>query len=315
MNLKTDASINVQTKPKVKNKKFKKKIDLFTDHLFIVPSLLFFLIFLFYPIVYNILISFKEMDVSNFMDGGTWAGFVNYKAILTEPLLYKSLLNSAIFTLSCIIVEFILGFSLALLFIQKFPGVNFMRGMILVVWMLPSVVVGTLYKWIMAGDSGVLNFLLEKMGIISEGILWVSSEKFAMFSVIVANIWHGTPFYMIILLGGLSTLPRELFEAARIDGANAWKSFLTITLPLMKPTIFVLIMLGLINSFKVFDLIYVMTSGGPLDATTVIPYYAYELSFLQFNFGQGGAVSGIMLFLVIILAIVYLREMRKEEIG
>ncbi|WP_052111107.1 carbohydrate ABC transporter permease [Pontibacillus yanchengensis] len=315
MDTKTEATrLNMNTKQKVKYKKnSKKKMNWITDHLFLFPTILFFLIFILYPILYNIMLSFKKMDVSNFMTGGVWAGLANYQAIFSDPLLYKALLNSFIFTFACIVIEFIIGFALALLFRQKFPGVNFMRGLILVVWMLPSVVVGVLYKWIMAGDSGVLNFVLTQVGLIEENILWVSSEQFALIAVTAANIWHGIPFYMIILLGGLSTLPRDLYEAAKIDGANGWKSFLKITLPLMKPTVLVLLMLGLINSFKVFDLIYVMTGGGPLDATTVIPYYAYKLSFLQFNFGEGGAVSGIMLILVIILAIVYLKLMQKEE--
>jgi multiple sugar transport system permease protein len=298
---------------KINLRHYRKIINVFTDYVFILPAFLFILIFSLYPMVYNIKLSFLKLTIKNFMTGGTWTGFANYVSILHDINFVNATKVSLIFTISCIILEFIFGFAMALLFVQKFPGAGFMRGSILIVYMLPPVVVGTVFKWILAGDSGVVNFFLRGLHLISQNVNWLTDTKVAILSVIMANTWHGTPFYMLFLLGALLTLPGEIYEAARIDGAGHWKSFFSITLPILKPAILILIMLGFIFSFKVFDLVYVMTNGGPVNATAVLPYYAFKLSFMEFNFGQGGAASVVLVAILAIIAIFYLREVRKEE--
>lgn len=189
-----------------------------------------------------------------------------------------------------------------------------MRATLMISWMLPKVVAGTLFRWILSGDFGILNQFLRGAGLISQNILWLSSSQLALWGIIIANVWIGIPFNMIILLGGLQTLSEELFEAAKIDGAGPWQVFVKITLPLLRPTIMILLILGFIYTSKVFDLVHVMTQGGPLNSTQLLPYYSYVQSFQFFNFGKGAAISGVIFVFLIVLSGLYLRETQKEDI-
>lgn len=297
----------------IKNRSFRSRLNEFTDFAFVIPTLLFVAIFQVYPVIYNILLSFRGITMQNFRSGGDFVGLQNYAAILSDPDFTTALLTSLIFTISCMTGDLIIGFSLALLFKRKFPLAGVLRGMFLIVWMLPAVVSGTLMRWILAPDTGILNYALKTLGFIQDNIAFLSTESTALPSVIGSNIWCGTPFYFIMLLSGLTSLPDECYEAAKIDGASPFQAFRCITLPLMKPKILVLLMLGFMYSFKVFDLLYVMTGGGPIRATTVAPIYIFEKSFMQFKFGIGGAASCVMLLVISVLAVFYLIQMRKEE--
>jgi multiple sugar transport system permease protein len=223
------------------------------------------------------------------------------------------LINSVIFTSLCIVFQFIVGFAFALFFNKKFPGRNIFRSLLLIAWMLPMIITATLFKWMLAGDFGIINHFLQSIGVIDKPIFWLTEANSALYGTIAANIWVGIPFNMIIIMAALQTLPSDLYEAAKIDGANKVQQFLKITLPLLKPTILILIMLGIIYTFKVFDLILIMTGGGPGNATVVLPYYAYQLAFQTFNFSLGATVASIMFFILVALSMVYLWLVRKEE--
>jgi multiple sugar transport system permease protein len=285
-----------------------------TDYLFVVPTLVFIIGFMIYPVIYNMSLSMTDLNVMNFRSGGSWVGVENYRALLSDATFRAAFGNTLVFVLACLACQFTIGFALAILFNNKFPGSNTMRAILMISWMLPKVVVGTLFQWILNGDFGLLNQLLKSLGLISKNILWLSNPDLALWGVILANVWIGIPFNMIILIGGLQTLSEEIFEAARIDGAGAWDTFTRITLPLMRPTIMILLILGFIYTSKVFDLIHVMTQGGPLNSTQILPYYSYILSFQQLNFGKGSAVSGVIFLFLIIVSVAYLRESQKEEV-
>lgn len=302
--------IEEQTKLITIKKTFRK----YNSYLFILPGMIFLLGFMIYPIFYNIILSFKDVTIMNLLGVQEFIGFENYLNVMKDPLFFDSFKNSFVFTGLCIFFQFSIGFALALIFNREFKGRNTMRSMIMLAWMMPVVIVGTLFQWILAGnESGILNYFLMSLHMIDEPILWLSNPKTALYGIIIANIWVGVPFNMMILLSGLQSIPLQLYEAAKMDGASRFRQFVHITLPFMRPTILILIMLGIIYTFKVFDLMIVMTGGGPVNSTTVLPYYAYKLAFDNFEFSLGAAVSTIMFFVLMIISIVYLWIMRKEE--
>lgn len=302
-------------KQEVYHTKAKKKTQLskYKDYMFVAPGLIFLLGFIAFPVIYNLWISFQDVTIMNLTGEKSFVGFSNYQQVLSDPLFSTSLMNSIIFTSLCIFFQFIIGFAFALFFNKTFPGRDIFRSLMLIAWMLPMIITGTLFQWLLAGDHGIINSFLVGTGIIDQPIFWLTEQSSALYGTIIANIWVGIPFNMIILMSALQTLPKDLYEAAEIDGASKFRQFINITLPLLKPTILILIMLGIIYTFKVFDLILIMTGGGPGNATTVLPYYAYQLAFRTFNFSLGATVASIMFLILTILAVIYLFMMRKEE--
>lgn len=301
------------TMPSVKRQSGSKLFSTWTNYIFILPIILFMLVFVLFPIVYNITLSLQDVNVYNFKKEHHFAEFENYTNTFKDPVFYTALRNSLVFTVLSLVFQFGIGFALALFFNRKFPGRNLMRSLMLLAWMLPVVITASIFQWMLNGDYGVVNYVLQLLGFINEPHSWLSDNGTSLLSTIIANIWIGIPFNMIILLTGLQGMPEQLYEAARLDGASRLKQFRHITLPLMKPTILILLMLGIINTFKVFDLIFIMTAGGPVNSSNVLPIYAYQLSFLKFEFSQGAAVSMIMFIILIVLAVFYLRMTSKEE--
>lgn len=301
------------TMPSVKRQSGSKLFSTWTNYIFILPIILFMLVFVLFPIVYNITLSLQDVNVYNFKKEHHFAEFENYTNTFKDPVFYTALRNSLVFTVLSLVFQFGIGFALALFFNRKFPGRNLMRSLMLLAWMLPVVITASVFQWMLNGDYGVVNYVLQLLGFINEPHSWLSDNGTSLLSTIIANIWIGIPFNMIILLTGLQGMPEQLYEAARLDGASRLKQFRHITLPLMKPTILILLMLGIINTFKVFDLIFIMTAGGPVNSSNVLPIYAYQLSFLKFEFSQGAAVSMIMFIILIVLAVFYLRMTSKEE--
>src|SRR5699024_2130129 len=212
------------------------------NHFFILPGVVFILAFLIFPLLYNLVLSFKDVTLLNLKSGSKSVGISNYIEIFSDPVFYISLKNTAIFTVASIFFQFVIGFALALGLNKNFPGRNVFRALLLLGWMIPIIITGTIYKWMFSGDTGVFNFILEYLGLIDSSIYWLTSESFALLGVTIANIWIGIPFNMLILLAGLQGLPKQLYEAAKIDGASKLKQFIFITLPLMRPSILILLM-------------------------------------------------------------------------
>lgn len=293
---------------------FRKK-RLLTNYSFVIPAIVFMALFMIYPIWYNIEMSLKNVDLKNFLDRSQQAfvGLENYKNIFSDKYFWSSLNNTWIFVLFSLIFQFAIGFLLALFFNKRFWGNRLLRAVLLIAWMNPAMITGAVFKWLMAGDVGIFNFLLTHLGIISEPVNFLADTHTALGSVIFANIWIGIPFNMIILLSGLQSIDEDLYESAVIDGAGAVARFRYITWPLLMPTILVLLLLGFIYTFKVFDIIYAMTSGGPANASQILPYYSYELSFKMFKFGEGAAASCVSFLIIGILAAGYIYLTKKEE--
>lgn len=278
------------------------------------PALVYIAIFLAFPLFYNLYLSFSDASGANLVSGNMeFNGVENYQVVMSDPGFWRAAMLSVIFTVACLVFQYVLGFALALFFRRPFPGNGPIRALLLVGWILPPVVTATTWKWIFDADYGVLNYFLEIFGVVDEPIKWLSQGVTAMIAVIVANLWVGIPFNMLLLLSGLHMIDDSLYEAASVDGASPWRQFRSITFPLMMPVTVSVLLLGVINTYKVFDLIFVMTKGGPIDATTTLPVYTYLRTFSFFEFGQGSAASVLTLILPIALSYFYVKTLNEEE--
>lgn len=276
-------------------------------YFFLAPSIIFMGIFTAYPIIYNFIISLQDVNVMTLASPDKeFVGLKNYIEIITNPTFLEVFKNSAIFTLGSVFFQFIIGFALAMFLVKKFPLNNFVRGFIVVGWVIPPVVVGTVWKWLLNTDFGLINYFLSQFHILNNNISWLTNPDMAMIGILIANIWLGIPFNMMLLIGGLTGLPQTVFEAADIDGANWFQKLFFLTIPMLRQTISATLMLGIIYTFKVFALIWVMTGGGPVNATNVLPTWSYQLSFDFFNFSQGAVVANLMFLIMLIFSIVYI---------
>lgn len=284
------------------------------DYLFLLPALMFVAATMLYPVYTNLRMSLHDVNVMTFLGGeAPFVGLANYRKLLGDPAFHRALGLSLLFTAGSLLFQFTIGFALALFFNRPFPGNGALRALLLLAWLLPTVVSGSLFRWMLDGDYGVLNFALVQLGLLDDGRYWLIDPGTALAGTILANVWVGIPFNMALLLAGLQGIPAVLYEAARVDGASAWQQFRSLTLPLMRPVALSVLLLGLIYTFKVFDLIYIMTDGGPVDATTTLPIYTYKLTFGFFRFGDGAAAATLLLAGLVAVALAYLWAARREE--
>jgi len=226
---------------------------------------------------------------------------------------WESLLHTFIYTAGCLVIQFSLGFIFAVFFAKKFTLSKYIRGFIVISWMLPVTVTALVFKFMFAEGNGIINTILMSLHIIRKPIGWLLNGNTAMLGLIIANSWVGIPFNMLLLTTGLNNIPGDIYEAASIDGANSIQKFIRITIPLLKPTIMSVLVLGFVLTFKVFDLVYVMTGGGPVSATEVLSTYSYKLSFQLFHFGEGAAVANVLFVCLFFVALVYLRTISRDE--
>ncbi len=294
---------------------YKQNRERITGLFFVMPAVIYMLALLVYPLVYNFVMSFRDLNVMTFKgDTSVFVGLGNYLTILNDPDFYTSFRQTFLFTIACIVVQFSLGLLLAAFFNGKFKLAGPIRGMVLVAWMMPVSVTGLLFKYMFLSEGGVINALLGFIGIGKNApIGWLIDPKLALWAVIIANCWVGIPFNMLLLTTGMSNIPSDVYESASIDGANSVQRFMRITIPMLKPAILSVLMLGFIYTFKVFDLIFMMTKGGPLNATEVLSTYSYRQSFTLFNFSMGAASAVILFLCLMCVGIFYLRLIQKDE--
>ena len=283
-----------------------------TRWLFVAPAIVFVGVFFGYPIVKNVTMSLQEYTTQTFYTGeAPWVGIANYLTVIRSSLFNETMLNTGLFTVGSIIVQFILGLALALFFKRNFPLNGLLRSLLLLPWLLPIIASSAVWKWMLDQDSGALNQFLGLFGI--PHTAWLVSPNLALIAVIGVNIWLGIPFNTTILYSGLQAVPEELYEAASLDGATGWKAFWNITWPSIRPVVSVVIVLGVVYTLKVVDLILGLTGGGPANSTQTLAIWAYQKSFVQFLFGPGAAISNILIVVSLIFAMVYLYITRKEN--
>ena len=299
---------------KVTKRRSKRLSNETVGYLYVLPAVIFIVLFVVYPIGYNVIISMQKYDITTFQQSAReFIGLANYKSIFADDLFIKSVSNTFIYTIVCIIFQLGIGFLLALFFNKKFPGANFLSGLTLIAWVMPMLVIGIIWKWLWASDSGAINFFLQNLHLIGKPIQWLSEPKYAMIAVTVTNIWVGIPFNMLLVLTGMTTISDDVYEAATIDGASKFQSLRYITIPLLKTTMVSAVTIGFIYTFKAYDLIVGMTQGGPNHATEMISTLIYQENFTTFDFGKGSAMANVYFLIIFLVAIFYSQLVMKEE--
>ncbi len=285
------------------------------DSVLVLFALAYLVAFSAFPLIYNFVISFQSVDLFTIATfDRPFVGLDNYREIIDDPLFIPIVRNSFLFVFLSVIFQLGIGLALALFFRLDFPGASWLRGLFLAGWIMPGLVVGAIWGWILAGDFGVVNWLLQSLGITQQKIFWLSDPSISIYSVIIANIWLGVPFNMILLSVGLASIPDDVYEAAELDGATRLQRFFTITLPMMRAQLGAVISLGIIFTLQQFDLFAALTQGGPSNASNVLQYWSWELAFREYRIGHGSVVSVVMTLLVIVVATAYVRSTRHEHV-
>jgi ABC-type sugar transport system permease subunit len=278
----------------------------------ILPSLLIILGISLQPILSTLYLSvFKGTRGINAEQ--TFVGLGNYIDLLKDPLFWITIGRTLYFTLVSVGLELLLGLAIAQLIHSHPPGWKFLRTSLIIPWAVPTIVNGTMWRWIYNADYGALNGLLFQLGIIDKYIPWLTRPAVAMNLVILADIWHSVPFIALILQAALATLPLELEEAAAVDGANALQRFLLIRMPLLRPAILVALVIRTVEAFRVFDIIYVITNGGPANGTVTISYLTYLETFSFGHLGRGSALSFLISIFTLAMAFMYIRVLYRPE--
>jgi ABC-type sugar transport system permease subunit len=288
------------------------KEDRILGLILLAPALIIISAVTLYPLVRSFWISLHGWNLTKPNEGHPFLGLENYRYVLTDPKFWESLRITAIFVIAAVILEIILAIGIALLLNREFPGRVFVRVIALLPWAIPSVVNGIMWKWIFNPSYGALNGLLYSLHIIDKYVIWLGYPNLAMASIVWADIWKETPFIMLLILAALQTIPKELYEAGRLDGANSLQSLFYITIPLIRPVLFVAVALRTIWALKSFDLIYTLTAGGPSSSTSVVGYYIYLKTFVSLQFGRGAAAAYIMTIIIMILVVLYQKLLYRE---
>lgn len=267
-----------------------------------------------YPVLRTLVTSFFQVD-SVVPAETPFVGLGNYVQILGDPAFWQSIRRTLYFTLVSTALELLLGTALALLLNAPLRARWVFRAVVILPWALPTIVNGAMWRWILNAQYGALNALLTQLGLLDEYRSWLGSPFLALNMVTLADVWKNTSLVAFFLLAGLQTIPRDLYESALVDGAGAARSFFSITLPLLVPSITIVLVLRTIEAFKVFDIIYIMTRGGPADGTQTVAFYTYLEAFSNQRFGYGSAVAYLIVLTVLGLATVYLRLLRRAEMS
>ncbi len=281
---------------------------------FIAPLIAYLLVFYAYPLYRNLDLSLHDYTPRAFVQGNAaWVGLKNYADIVASTTFTKAAVNTAAFVLVSLVFQYAIGLALAVFFRTSFRLNGVLRAMFLVPWLLPLIVSGSSWAWMLNSDNGIVNAVLRTFGVTP--INWLTSPHWVLWSVIIANIWLGIPFNLVILYSGLQNIPGDLYEAASLDGATGWQQFRRITFPLLRPVSAVTILLGLIYTLKVVDIIWIMTKGGPGDASTTFATWSYRKAFGtgQPDFSPAAAVGNVLIVIALVFGFVYLHLQRRQE--
>jgi multiple sugar transport system permease protein len=262
-----------------------------------------------YPVIYSVALSFRDATIDTFVGGDMpFNGLANYQQSLSNPNFWRALLNTVLFTFFSILFQFTIGFLLALFFQNEFPLKNALIALLLVPWLAPILTAANTFKGLF-NEVGPINQIGHLFGL--PNLPWLADPQLAFLAIIIANIWIGFPFNFILLYAGMRAVPLEIYEAAKLDGAAYWKQVSHITIPMLKPVTVSVLMLGTIYTVKVFDLVWIMTGGGPANSTHLLSTYAYQTGFSVFNFGQAAAIATVMVLLIVSLNLLQLALQRK----
>ncbi len=284
------------------------KREWLSGYLFIMPSLGLLAVLLFYPLVLTFTYSLSDMSLT----ATRFLGVAAYQRLLASPMLLRVFTNSIIWTVLVIIFQFILGLGSAILLNRNFFGRALVRGIVILPWVMPGVVAAMVWRLLYDPQLGMINHYLRMLGIIDKPLTWLSLPGLALYAVIIAAIWKGFAFSTLMYLAGLQTVPVELYEASEIDGAGDWGKFFHVTFPSMRPVITITLLLTFIWTFNYFELVYVMTGGGPAESSHIFPTYIYDLGFRRFRFGEASRFAVIDFIILLIFSLIYVRLSLKR---
>ncbi len=290
---------------------YRRMLRRFEPAFYIAPAFIVLIIVLLYPLGYAFWLSFHQWTLRTFKQGIPFIGLENYTTLFSNPDFINSIKITFTFVILAISFELILGMALALLLNQEIKGKGFFRSFILLPMMCTNVVIGLMWRLLLNYQYGLVNYYLGQLGVLP--IEWLSSPKVAMASVVLVDVWNTTSFVALMLLAGLQSLPDEPYEAARMDGASGLQTFFYLTLPLLKPIILVTLLWRFIDTFRIFDVIYLLTAGGPARVTETVSIYIYRYGFQSFNLGVSAASAFIMLLIMLVIAGLLARAIGKEE--
>lgn len=279
-------------------------------YILLAPTIILLLVLTIYPLIFAIAASFQTVNIRT--GQRTFAGFANFAGMFTDKLFWNAMKNTAIYTITAVVVEFVLGLSLALILNERFPGRNVFRTIYLAPMMLPPIVVAITFKIMYMQQYGIANWLLGLIGI--HGMLWESGPQTALFSLILVDIWEWTPFMFLILLAGLQAVPDEPYEAAKVDGAGWFQAFRHVTFPLITPAVLIAVLLRFMDTLRIFDQVFVMTQGGPANATETISLYIYQTAFAFTNVGYATAMSFVLLVITVAAGNFFVSRLQAEEV-
>jgi multiple sugar transport system permease protein len=276
----------------------------------VTPAVIGIWIIILFPLLYALFVSFHEWILSQGGIGKTT--LANYMTILQDPLLLNSAKNTVILTISVVVLEITVGFGLALLLNNK--GIRFRNlylFILLIPMLMPPITVGLIWRLLLHPDLGIINYMLGLVGLPQP--TWLATPILAMITIIIVDMWHETAFIVLVLLAGLTSLPEEIYEASTIDGANNFQKLRFITVPLMAPTILVATIIRMIAALKTYDLVYILTRGGPGISTETISYYIYKVFFVGLDVGKSSSMAFVLLIIIILMTLVLMQVMRKAE--
>jgi ABC-type sugar transport system permease subunit len=279
----------------------------YLPYYFIAPAAVIIFGIALYPILHTFFISLHQINLK-FPDlGMSFVWFENYVRLFSDGRALGALFNTLFFTVTTVALELVFGMIIALLMDRALRLRGILRATVLIPWAMPTVVAAMLWRWMYNDQSGIINALLYSLGIIPEYVQFLAEPVLAWTAVIVTEVWKTTPFMALLLLAGLQVIPRDVYEASAIDGASKVRTFFTITLPLIKPVLLVALLFRTLDAFRVFDVIFVMTGGGPGNATESLSLYTYKTMFGALDFGYGSALSVLTFICVIIISVLYIR--------
>jgi multiple sugar transport system permease protein len=274
---------------------------------FLLPAGLYVLFAFALPVAYNLLLSFQQTSPATISTlFAPFAGLANYEHVLSNSTTQSVIVRTFLFTAGSLFFQFLIGLALALLFSLRFPLRRLARSLVIIPWLLPLLITGLTFQYLLQLEAGAINQILQFLGIIDEPIGFLLTPRWAFVSILVANIWIGIPFFTVLLFSALQDVPVEIREAAMIDGANAWQRLTRVTIPIIRPVIEVAFVLGFVFTVKVFDLVIGLTQGGPANTTQILATWAYNLSFQQYDYGAGAALNTVLLIIALLAAPIYI---------
>lgn len=279
-----------------------------------IPALLFIGLLIYFPLAKGVQMAFQNYNLFNLKDIH-YIGLENFKNVIksTNINFLQVLWNTVLWVFFSLVFQFLLGFLLAMMLRKPFPGRSVYCGFVFYTWALCGFAIGLIWSWLFNGQFGVINDLLMKVGIIKSNIGWLSEPKWAMVSVVITNVWYGVPYFGIMLLAALQSVPKELYEAATIDGCGSVQQLFSVTIPYIKPTIVSTVLLRTMWIMNFPDIIYAMTQGGPVNSTNILATSMVTKVFTEYDYGQGSAIGVIIMVFLLTYSIIYLKVMKKSE--